>query len=285
MWRLFGKPRLQPHEGDSPEPTLREALLSERPSDILLRWALRGRLRDLMPDLDELRGISQLPAHRDDAFIHTLKVVDAIAPTPVRRWAALLHDIGKAPTYIEAPEGRSRFFEHDRFGAEMVPEIMVAAGEEPELIWAVQRLVALHMRPISYNPEWTDSAVRRLREEAEEGRGPEGWDDLIALARADLNGYLPEPIQRGLWVLDSLEERCRRIVAAESLQAHVEAAAPRSPLDGHDILALGDGEAGPWVGELKDYLKSEVEAGRLGRDDKVRAIEIARGWLRGRSAG
>src|SRR5439155_19889694 len=72
-----------------------QALLTDRPSDVFVRWARQGRLREVLPDLDALRGISQLPAHRDDAFVHTLKVVDAIAPTPVRRWAALLHDIAK----------------------------------------------------------------------------------------------------------------------------------------------------------------------------------------------
>src|SRR5437588_11642237 len=177
MRRLFGLERKShpPSEESRPEPTVSEALLSERPSDIFMRWALDtgGRLRELLPDLMALRGVSQLPAHKDDAFIHTLKVVDAISATPTRRWAALLHDIGKGPTFIETPEGRSRFFEHDRIGAVMVEEIMPAAGESAELTGHVQRLVSLHMRPISYNAEWTDSAVRRLREDAEEGRGPD----------------------------------------------------------------------------------------------------------------
>src|SRR5919204_1506003 len=168
-----------------PPISVSEALLADRPSDVFVRWARQGRLREILPDLEALRGITQLPAHRDDAFVHTLKVVDAIAPTPVRRWAALLHDIGKAPTFIETPEGRSRFFEHDRIGAEMVPEIMTAAGANPELIEPVTRLVRLHMRPISYTPEWTDAAVRRLAEEVEavgyegggkRGEGAEGSD-------------------------------------------------------------------------------------------------------------
>src|SRR5262245_58323834 len=124
-----------------------DALLAERPSDVFWRWANDSFLRDKIPHVDALRGISQAPAHKDDAFVHTLKVVDAIAPTPVRRWAALLHDIGKAPTYIEAPDGRSRFFEHDRIGSELVPDIMAGAAADPALIEPVTRLVRLHMRP------------------------------------------------------------------------------------------------------------------------------------------
>src|SRR5947209_13438605 len=129
---LFGR-KVQPEPGITPqeEPTVREALLSEEPSSIFLRWANQGKLKALMPDLDALRDVSQMPAHKDNAFIHTLKAVDAIDPTPTRRWAALLHDIGKGPCYIFTPEGRSRFFEHDRIGAEMVPDIMESAGEDP----------------------------------------------------------------------------------------------------------------------------------------------------------
>jgi putative nucleotidyltransferase with HDIG domain len=259
---------------------IEEALLSERPSDTFMRWALEGRLRELLPDLDALRGISQRPAHRDDAFIHTLKVVDAIAPLPVRRWAALLHDIAKGPTYIETPDGRSRFFEHDKIGAAMVADIMPAAGADPDLSRHVEQLVSLHMRPIAYTPEWTDAAVRRLVQEAEEGRGPEGWDDLMALARADLLGYRPEPIDRGLWVLDSLEARRTSLLEADvqSRQRDVSQAS-RSPLDGTELLALAATDPGPWVGRLKSYLAAEVGSGRLAADDKEGATRLAQEWL------
>ena len=257
---------------------MHEALLSERPSDVLWRWARNGYLREVLPDLAALGGVSQLPAHRDDALIHTLKVVDAIEPTPVRRWAALLHDVGKGPTFIETPEGRSRFFEHDRFGAEMVSEIMGHARAGSDLIEPVRRLVSLHMRPISYGDEWSDAAVRRLRGEAEEGRGEDGWHDLLALARADLRGYLPEPIDRGLWVLDRLEAHARRL-DQEAQDTKARAAEPRSPLDGNQLMALTDREPGPWIAELKAYLLDEVQAGRLDANDIAAAERLARHWL------
>ncbi len=161
----------------------------------------------------------------------------------------------------------------------MVPDIMLSAGEDQQLVEQVQCLVRLHMRPISYNPEWTDGAVRRLMEEAEEGRGEEGWNDLLALSRADLRGYLPEPIDRGLWVLDQLEAHRNRLVEEERRADELEARRPRSPLDGHEILAMTGREPGPWVAELKDYLAGEVRAGRMVRDDKERARYLAREWL------
>ncbi len=278
-WFFGKKEHADPGPPPPPDMTVREALLAEQPSFIFLRWSNQGTLKEILPDVEALRGISQMPAHRDDAFVHTMKAVDAIEPTPTRRWAALLHDIGKAPTFIETPEGRSRFFEHDRIGTEMVPEIMGPVGEDPETIENVQRLVRLHMRPISYQPDWTDSAVRRLVEEAQDGRGPEGWQDLLALGRADLRGYLPEPIDRGLWVIDSLEQRVRDIEEAEKRAALQEEGEARSPLNGDEILALTGAEPGPWVGQLKEYLCRLVEEGRLARDDKEGATAAAREWL------
>jgi poly(A) polymerase len=275
----FLRKKYQEDAPDEDEPSVRDALLADRPSDIFWRWSQTGKLSEILPDLAVLRGVSQLPAHRDNALIHTLKVVDAIEPTPVRRWAALLHDIGKGPAYIETPEGRSRFFEHDHIGAAMVPEIMQAAHEDEELIEPVRRLVSLHMRPISYDPEWTDAAVRRLREEAEEGRGEEGWHDMLALARADLRGYLPEPIDRGLWVLEQLEARAQRLVEQEQRAALEREEARRSPLDGHRLLELADRPPGPWVADLKDYLLAEVLAGRLDVDDMTSAEALALAWL------
>ncbi len=279
MLAMFRRKRVEVSKEEHREATLREVLLSQRPSDALFRWAKEGKLRELLPDLDALRGISQLPAHKDDAFIHTLKVIDAIEPSLVRRWAAMLHDIGKGPAFIATPDGRSRFFEHDRIGTEMVPEIISQAGEDPALIEPVQRLVRMHMRPISYSPEWTDSAVRRLCEEAEEGRGEEGWQDLIALSRADLRGYLPEPIDRGLWVLEQLDARRSALLQASVEQQRAEALQPRSPLDGREILALTGREAGSWVAEVKDFLLDKVTAGELGQNDKDHARELARQWL------
>ncbi len=279
MFQFLRKKHQQDSPDDRPEPSVRDALLTDRPSDIFWRWAQTGKLPGILPDLAVLQGVSQLPAHRDNAFIHTLKVVDAIEPTPVRRWAALLHDIGKGPAYIETPEGRSRFFEHDHIGAAMVPEIMQSAHEDADLIEPVRRLVSLHMRPISYDPEWTDAAMRRLREEAEEGRGEQGWRDMLALARADLRGYLPEPIDRGLWVLDQFEARVQRLLDQERQATLAQDASPRSPLDGHRLLELADRAPGPWIADLKDHLLAEVLSGRLDVDDVESAEALARGWL------
>ncbi|HET6262674.1 MAG TPA: hypothetical protein VFG99_10625, partial [Chloroflexia bacterium] len=109
----------------------------------------------------------------------------------------------------------------------------------------------------------------------------EGWRDLLSLAYADLRGYLPEPIDRGLWVLQQLEAHRDRLAVQDAQEEMQEALEPRSPLDGHDLLALTGRPPGPWINTLKDYLAEEARAGRLHRTDKEKAREVALEWLAG----
>ncbi len=101
----------------------------------------------------------------------------------------------------------------------------------------------------------------------------------LALARADLRGYLPEPIDRGLWVLDQLEAHRARLIHAEIEARQAAQNEPVSPLDGHEIAAMARREPGPWIASVKNYLLEEARNGRLARDDKAKAISLAKAWL------
>ena len=53
-----------------------------------------------------------------------------------------------------------------------------------------------------------------------------------------------------------------------------------SPLDGNDLMLQFGRGPGPWIRALKDYLRDEVVEGRLGKDDKEKARQIAEVYAR-----
>lgn len=239
-------------------------LLETNPIPGLRAIEAAGELRRWLPEVADLRGVSQLPDHLMDALEHSLLACAAAPRSALSRWTALLHDCGKAGTAVRTPDGRTRFFGHELVGATLAEGLLTRLGCAADFVDAVARLIRLHLRPLSYRPEWTDNAVLRLRHEA----GPL-WPALLAQGRADLLGYAPEPVGRALDNLQTLADRAERL-------AHPPPPPPGSPLDGHELQALLGRAPGPWLRDVKDALDREVREGRLAPDDKATAAAIAR---------
>ncbi|HEU5431520.1 MAG TPA: HD domain-containing protein, partial [Thermomicrobiales bacterium] len=137
-----------------------------------------GLLVEAIPELAGLNEEAEIdPRDRlnreKDLWEHTLRVVRQAPPRPVVRWAALLHDAAKPQTRSVDRFGEVHFFGHERVGAERAAAALRRLKADKATTAAVQTLVALHGRPAAYEPDWTDSAIRRLALDA-----GEAWDDL-----------------------------------------------------------------------------------------------------------
>src|SRR5437588_1772909 len=108
-----------------------------------------GLLHELLPEIEAMKGVEQPPQFHPegDVFVHTLLLLEKLPhPCPATLgWGALLHDVGKPPTFRVAPD-RIRFDGHVDVGVKMAEEIcrrLRFSNEDTDQILA---LVANHMR-------------------------------------------------------------------------------------------------------------------------------------------
>ena len=111
-----------------------------------------GLLTPLLPEIARMHGVQQPPEFHPegDVWIHTLLLLEQLpaGASPTLAWGALLHDVGKPPTFAppRAPGDRIRFDGHVEVGTRMARDIAARlrfSGEDAERVGA---LVAQHLR-------------------------------------------------------------------------------------------------------------------------------------------
>ena len=251
------------------QPELEAILLSSRPAAGLRLLCDLGLMQHLVPELLAMRGMHEDRFRHKDVFEHTLRVVEGVPADRTLRWAALLHDVAK-PRTRTVENGEVHFHGHEWVGKQMAQKILLDLKYPRRLVDHVARLVELHLRPNSYEPGWTDAAVRRLMREA-----GDDLERLLQLSRADVTSRRAERRQAADRRVKELRARC------EALQAQADVARLTSPLDGTELMHMFGRGPGPWIKPIKDHLTDLVIEGELAPDDKQRAAEIAQALFLG----
>ncbi len=240
---------------------LNKMLLCSRPSMAFYLMDEAGLLQGILPQISALKGVETIDGRgHKDIFTHTLAVLDNVAAASDNlwlRWAALLHDVGKAAVKKYDPKSGWTFHGHNVVGSKMVPKIF-ASLKLPldEKLKYVMKLVWLHMRPIALvDDEVTDSAVRRLLFDA-----GDDIDDLMTLAGADITSKNPVKVARIRANFELVKQKLVEVEEKDALRNF------KNPISGDYIMEVYGIEPCNTIGQLKEVIKEAILEGQIGNN-------------------
>lgn len=239
---------------------LNKILETPRPSVGFKLLEKSGLLQYIIPELIALKGIDEVEGQRHkDNFYHTLEVVDNIAKSTDDvwlRWAALLHDIGKAPTKKFDNQIGWTFHGHEFVGSKMVYKLFKRLRMPlNDKMKFVQKMVLMSSRPIALANKVTDAAVRRLVFDA-----GDHIEDLMTLCEADITTKNPRRYKKYHNNFKRVREKIIEVEERDRIRNF------QPPVSGDEIMTAFSLKPSKEIGIIKDFIKEAILDGKIPND-------------------
>lgn len=223
----------------------------------------QGIIFEILPEIEKMKGVQQPPEFHPegDVWTHTMLMLDNMAqrPEPELAMAALLHDVGKPPTFTVAE--RIRFDRHTSVGADMAAAIMRRlrfSRREQDL---VEILVREHLKFMEAQNMRMSTLKRFMRQERFDLHLELHRLDCLA-SHGDLDNY------------NFVKGKLKEFEASEK----EEALRPKPLITGNDLIAMGL-EPGPRFKEILEAAEDAQLEGRI--TDHEGAIRFVNDLLKG----
>jgi poly(A) polymerase len=213
-----------------------------------------GLLAEVLPEVARMKGVAQPPQFHSegDVWVHTLLLLDQLPPdSPLTlAWGAMLHDVGKPPTFRVAPD-RIRFDGHVEVGVAMGAEICRRfrfSNDETRMILA---LIENHMR-FADAPRMKASTLKRFFR-------LENFDQHLALHRMDCLAA-----HANLDIFDFVRERYE--------STPEEVVRPKPLLTGRELIAAGYAPGPQFQHMLRTVEDAQLEGAIASADEAIALV-------------
>lgn len=225
---------------------LTKLLTSNNPEKLVLAYEL-GITGVVLPEFDLMMKTDQNNVHHIYSVgMHSIYVMKNIEPSPILRWAALLHDSGKPLCKTTDMSNEDHFYNHGETGVVVARRVLLRLKLDNYTIERVVRLIRWHDYAIGQVP-----GIKTFRKSLSK-MGTDLFDDFIKLRIADISGknnIIPDSDLEGVNELKAMY----KTIMEEGDALSVKDLA----IDGKDLIAMGV-RPGPEMGNILNLLLNIV---------------------------